>query len=114
MTIKFLKGRQKNCTKLLDDNLIKIKTSLKNYNQQIDESTLKYQRKENEIIMKLTVITLLCSPISAVSSLFGMNVYVPWKATDDSTVLAFCLLLIGMLAVSAIFYILYRKFTRTI
>lgn len=52
--------------------------SLKTYNKAVDESLLKYQKKVNNVMLALTVITLMFMPFTVVGGLFGMNVRVPW------------------------------------
>ena len=50
--------------------------SLKTYNKAVDESLLKYQKKVNNVMLALTVITLMFMPFTVVGGLFGMNVRV--------------------------------------
>ena len=56
--------------------------------------------------MALTVITLVFTPFTAISVMFGMNVRVPWKTefVNGESNLAFFLLTVVCVIFSALFY----------
>ena len=107
LLVKFLQGRLQNCSYMLEKAIIMLNVSKKTYNTIVEESMLAYQNRVNDIMLALTIFTIMFMPFTVISGLFGMNVRVPWQGEDNT--LAFFMILLCMFLMSMIFLIAFRK-----
>jgi magnesium transporter len=93
------------------DHLSKIWDTLEDYKEVIeglsDTITSLTNIRSNEIIRVLTIISVILLPLTLISGLFGMNVFIPW----ENNPYAFWLI-IGIMAVVALIMLAFFRLRR--
>jgi len=107
--IRFLESRAYELSKTMEEVRLDIDIAIEKYGRIIEYENTSNSAKLNDIMALFTLFSISCLPATILGGLMGMNVKVPFESHDNSTHLAFWMI-VAIILISTVAFFLFLRY----